>query len=223
MATHLTSQQHAANIEAFNKLLLKFGDRSENLVKLYQSFGDHVYTAPAASITHYHNAFPGGYVDHVLRVVRFSKQFYQLWSSLGMDVSDFTLEELMFAALNHDLGKLGLPGEGNHGYEPNPSQWHRDNLGQMYKPNTNIPFATVVDKTFFILQKFNVPYSLNEFYAIKLHDGLYEEANKPYYFSNTKESKLRTNIAFILHQADLTAARYEFEAVNGDTLKKLNL
>lgn len=223
MESQLSKQQHTANIEAFNKLLNKFGERSPNLVKLYESFGDNLYLAPAASISHFHNAFPGGYVDHILRVVRFSKKFYDLWSENGLDVSDFTVEELMFAALNHDLGKLGYPGEGNHGYEPNPSQWHRDNLGQLYKPNTRLPFATVVDRTFFLLQKFGVTYSLNEFYAIKLHDGLYEEGNKPYYFSNTKESKLRTNIAFILHQADFAAARYEYEKVNGSSLPKFNI
>lgn len=223
MQSFLTKQQHTANIESFNALIRKFGDRSENLVKLYESFGDFLYLAPAASVVHYHNAFPGGYIDHILRVVRFSKEFYDLWGKMGMDISDFTLEELMFSALNHDLGKLGFPGQGNHGYDPNPSQWHRDNLGQMYKPNKDIPFALVVDKTFFLLQKFGVPYSLNEFYAIKLHDGVYEDSNKPYYFSNTKESKLRTNIPFILHQADLAASRYEFERVNANGLKKLNL
>ena len=42
-------------------------------------------------------------------------------------------------------------------------------------------------------------------------DGLYEEANKGYYISYSKDRQLKTNIPYILHQADLMAARIEFE------------
>ena len=41
-------------------------------------------------------------------------------------------EELIFVALNHDIGKMGFPGEGNETYIPNDSEWHRKNLGKEY-------------------------------------------------------------------------------------------
>jgi hypothetical protein len=47
--------------------------------------------------------------------------------------------------------------------------------------------------------------------AIQTHDGLYDEANKKYLFSYMPEQKPRTSLPFILHQADLMAARIEFE------------
>jgi len=47
--------------------------------------------------------------------------------------------------------------------------------------------------------------------AIQTHDGLYDEANKKYLMSFSAETKPRTSLPFILHQADLMAARIEFE------------
>jgi len=47
--------------------------------------------------------------------------------------------------------------------------------------------------------------------AIKLHDGLYDDANKPYLMTWMPETKPRTSLIYIIHQADLMAARIEFE------------
>jgi hypothetical protein len=47
--------------------------------------------------------------------------------------------------------------------------------------------------------------------AIQTHDGLYDEGNKKYLMSYMPEQKPRTSLPFILHQADLMAARIEFE------------
>jgi hypothetical protein len=56
-----------------------------------------------------------------------------------------------------------------------------------------------------------VRYTKNEFLAIRTHDGLYEESNKAYLMGFTPETKPRTSIMYVLHQADLLAARIEFE------------
>jgi len=47
--------------------------------------------------------------------------------------------------------------------------------------------------------------------GIKLTDGLYDESNKPYFMSRTADSKLKTNLGYVMHQADAMAARIEFE------------
>jgi hypothetical protein len=47
--------------------------------------------------------------------------------------------------------------------------------------------------------------------AIQTHDGLYDKANEKYLMSYMPEQKPRTSLPFILHQADLMAARIEFE------------
>lgn len=40
---------------------------------------------------------------------------------------------------------------------------------------------------------------------------MYEEANKPYYVGWNPDSALRTNIPYVLHQADMMASRIEKE------------
>jgi len=47
--------------------------------------------------------------------------------------------------------------------------------------------------------------------AIQTHDGLYDDANKKYLMTYMPEQKPRTSLPFILHQADMMAARIEFE------------
>jgi len=42
-----------------------------------------------------------------------------------------------------------------------------------------------------------------------LTDGMYEEANKSYYVAYQKERQLKSNIAYILHQADMMASKIE--------------
>ena len=47
--------------------------------------------------------------------------------------------------------------------------------------------------------------------AIQTHDGLYDLANEKYLKGYMVEQKPRTSLPFILHQADMMAARIEFE------------
>ena len=71
------------------------GERRENLLKLYNEYQDRISMAPASSVDHYHNAFVGGYVDHVLRVIQCAKKVYELWTNMGADMSGYTREELI--------------------------------------------------------------------------------------------------------------------------------
>jgi hypothetical protein len=187
------------------------GERKDRLKAMYLDLEDRMSMQPASSFDHYHNAFEGGYVDHVLRVIRCAKQVYSLWKSMGSECAGYTEEELIFVALNHDIGKMGFPGEGNEIYIPNDSEWHRKNQGKMYKINPNNDFSLVNDLSIYLLQHYNISITWNEMLAIKLTDGLYDESNKPYFMSRTADSKLKTNLGYVMHQADSMAARIEFE------------
>ena len=187
------------------------GDRKDKLKAMYLDLEDRMSMQPASSFDHYHNAFEGGYVDHVLRVIKCAKHVYALWKDMGSDMSGYTEEELIFVALNHDIGKMGFPGEGNEIYIPNDSEWHRKNQGKMYKINPNNAFSLVNDLSIWLLQHYNITITWNEMLGIKLTDGLYDESNKPYFMSRTADSKLKTNLGYVMHQADSMAARIEFE------------
>ncbi len=183
--------------------------RKEKLVEFYEKYQERIMLMPAAHKKEYHNAFPGGYVEHVNRVVRCALKQAKLWNEEGADMSTFTVEELVFSAINHDLGKMG--DEENESYIPQTDKWRRDKLGEDYMFNSKIPFASVPDRGLFLLQSHDIKYTFNEMLAIQTHDGLYDEGNKKYLFTYLPEQKPRTSLPFILHQADLMAARIEFE------------
>ena len=183
--------------------------RKEKLIEFYTKYEDRIVLMPAAHKKEYHNAFPGGYVEHVNRVIRCAIKQCDLWDEEGADMSTFTIEELVFSALNHDLGKMG--DETQESYIPQDDKWRREKLGEDYKFNTQVPFASVPDRGLFMLQSHRIAYTFNEMIAIQTHDGLYDDANKKYLMSFMPEQKPRTSLPFILHQADLMAARIEFE------------
>jgi len=183
--------------------------RKEKLLEFYEQYADRLMLMPAAHKKEYHNAFPGGYVEHVLRVIRCALKQAELWNDEGCDMSTFTVEELVFSALNHDLGKMG--DEEQESYIPQTDNWRKEKLGEDYMFNTKVPFASVPDRGLFMLQSHGIPYTFNEMLAIQTHDGLYDKANEKYLMSYMPEQKPRTSLPFILHQADLMAARIEFE------------
>lgn len=206
----LTSTEIGQNWKRFRNLISEtFKTRTNELNAMYDAMEDRMVTMPASSIEHYHNAIPGGYVEHVLRVMDFSEREYKHWKSSGLKVDNFTLEELLFAAAHHDLGKYGLPD--HEMYVPNDSKWHRENQGKIYTVAEPTPFALIQDTSLFLLQHYGVKCSWQEQFAIRIHDGLYDDANKSYYMSSQLGSKMRTNIALMLHFADMKAARFEFE------------
>ena len=183
--------------------------RRTQLKDFYGKYAERIMLMPAAHKKEYHNAFPGGYVDHVNRVIDCSLKLHNVWEEMGVDTSTYTIEELVFSALNHDLGKMG--DEENESYIPQTDKWRQEKLGEDYMFNNKLPFASVPDRGLFLLQSHSIQYSFNEMIAIQTHDGLYDEGNKKYLMTFMPEQKPRTSLPFILHQADLMASRIEFE------------
>jgi hypothetical protein len=185
------------------------GNRGEQLSSFYKRYEERVILMPAAHKKEYHSAFPGGYVDHVNRVVRCALKQYDLWESEGCDMTTFTKEELVFSAINHDLGKMG--DKDHEAYIPQTDQWRKDKLGEDYMFNKKLAFCSVPDRGLFLLQQHDISYTFNEMIAIQTHDGLYDAANEKYLKAFMPEQKPRTSLPYILHQADMMAARIEFE------------
>ena len=70
-----------------NRVNTLFPDRAEKLNKLYDDYEERIVMMPASSVAHYHNAFAGGYIDHVLRVMDCVEKLYDSWNSMGSDMS----------------------------------------------------------------------------------------------------------------------------------------
>ena len=204
-------------VENWNKLIQLIKDtfsedypnnRREKLLKMYHYFEDRMSVAPASGKAAYHNAMVGGYVEHVLHVTDCALQIKKLWESNGAMIN-FTDEELVFAAMHHDLGKVGDLDKDY--YIPQDSEWHRKNRGEIFKHNPNLQYMTVTDRAIFLLNHFGIKMSQWEYIGLKLTDGMYEEGNKSYYISYNPDWSLKSNIAYILHQADMMATHIEFD------------
>ena len=128
----LSAEQIQANWIEFNTNIETYitGDRKQILLDFYSKFEDRIILMPAANNKKYHSAFPGGYVDHVNRVVKGALAMSDVWASFGCDMTTFTQEELVFSAINHDLGKMGSDTE--DAYIPQTDNWRRDKLGEDY-------------------------------------------------------------------------------------------
>jgi len=183
-------------------------DRKPQLLKFYEDFKDRMMFAPASAKGHYHNAMPGGYVEHILHIISHSLELKKLWEKNGAMIN-FTDEELVFAAMHHDLGKVG---DLEHDYYiPQTSDWHRKNRDEIYTHNPELQYMKVPDRGLWLLQHYGIKVTDKEYIGIKLTDGLYDDANKSYLMSYNPDFGLRSNMAYILHQADMMATHIEYD------------
>jgi len=205
----LSAEQIQKNYEKHIKIVEHYlTDRKDSVLEMINHMEETYVMAPASGKSWYHNAFAGGYVDHVNRVVQYAIKQMKLYEEMGGNI-DFTEEELVFSALFHDLGKLGDGEQPN--YLPQTDKWRQDKLSEMYSNNPDLDFMLISDRSLFILQKFGIPLSLKEYLAIRVHDGVFEDSNKAYFFSHQESSRQKTSIISILHSADFLASKVEYD------------
>lgn len=181
------------NFEKYKNMCAAVGGRSEQLLGMLDVLGDRLAVCPASSKLGFHNAFPGGLVEHSLRVLAYAKKL--------SDTMNLKLDRgsLIICCLMHDLGKVGELEEER--YVPQDSDWHYKR-GNVYRINESLVFQSVADATTFLLQHFDVKLTDDEYVAIRTADGMYEEANRPY-------GMRQSDLAVVVHHADLWATRYE--------------
>ena len=209
----LSAEDISKNYEKHLKIIDTYiTDRKDLVLSMLKAMEDNYVMAPASGRTWYHNAFAGGYVDHVNRVVEYAVKQSRLYKDMGGSV-DYTEEELVFAALFHDLGKLGDGEQPN--YIPQTDKWRQDKLSEMYTFNPDLDFMLIPDRSLFILQRFGIKVNQKEFLGIRLHDGVFDKANEAYFFSNVESSRQKTSIVSVLHAADFLASKVEYDMWKG--------
>ena len=210
-----TEKQLEENYNKFLEALKKSfdGERLKKLLHMYSmdELGPNLMLSPASGNVNYHNAYEGGYIDHVINVSRNAIRMMRLYKEAG-GIIDFEQEELLFAAFHHDLGKLG--DVGNLHYIKNDSEWHIKNRGEVYKSNTDLSYLTHTDRTFFLLNKYGIQYTEKEYFGIKLTDGMYDEDNVKYLKTFDIKKAQRSNIAHLLHFADHMSTLIERDDAN---------
>ena len=175
------------------------GDRKEKILEMYKFFEDRIVVAPASGKPNYHFCFVGGYVEHKLHIVETSKELVKVYEKVGGTI-DFTMEELIFTALHHDLGKVGdLDGEY---YLPQDDDWRRKKLNEWFTQNTDISYMSVTDRALYLLQHFDIKVTQQEWIGIKCSDGMYDDANIQYFKTFKPEHAFESALPYIIHWAD---------------------
>ena len=80
----LNAEQIQNNYEKHLKIIEHYlGDRVNAVKEMLKHMEDTYVMAPASGRTWYHNAFAGGYVDHVNRVVQYALEQHKLYKKMG--------------------------------------------------------------------------------------------------------------------------------------------
>lgn len=190
----LTPEEIESNWKKMLSLLEKCGERAPDALRMVEALGERLALCPASGKRDYHNAFPGGLVDHSLRVLG---NAMRLTGAFGWKIPR---DSLIIACLFHDLGKVG--DHENDYYIPQTDQWRVDKLGEEYTYNKDIRYMTVPDRGIFLCQHFGLKLSQDELLAIRLNDGQYADENAAY---KLKEPML----ADVVHMADLISTKQE--------------
>lgn len=181
-----------SNWKTFEKWCDQLGDRKDGIKHMLDHLAERACMAPASSRIEFHNAFPGGFIDHSLRVL---KHTVDLAATFKVKVPK---ESLIISSLFHDWGKVGTLEEDY--YLRQESDWHRKR-GQFYVNNSKIKMPNA-QLGLFTLSQFGIKLSEEEYMAILLNDGQYSDANKQYAM---KEPRL----ALLIHMADRWATQCE--------------
>ncbi len=192
----INDEQVLKNTQVVEKLIGTWEiNRQQRVQKMFAGpVGAEFYTAPASPKESWHNCFPGGLCDHSLRVVS-----YLMKISKALAPDRFSPETLSFVGLFHDLGKVG---DGEHPYYvPHPSDWHR-RQGNLYEINRECVHMPTSERGLYILQKHGIELTSDEYLAIRLNDGQYDETNRRYALHEP-------DLALLVHFADRYATQIE--------------
>ena len=165
---------------------------------------------------------PAGFTFDGASIPKFLRTFF---SPVGV---------LLMGGLVHDYGykyatllkknkKETIGTKDQASYLPQTDKWRQDKLQEMYTPNGDLTFMLVPDRSLYTLQQYGIKITEKEYLAIKCHDGVFADGNKPYFFSNNPNSRMKTSIVNVLHCADFLASKVEYDkwlSDGGDTSPK---
>lgn len=152
----LDQNQIVANTKKYFETATKIGFLTPEL----QSFlGTDFIKAPASTATNLHNAFEGGLIAHLLNVTKYAVMF----NNALPENERVDQNSLIKVCLLHQIGKAKL-------YLPNPSEWHKTNLGKMYNFNEEITSMRVSDRSVIYAMSNGVRLSEEEAQAILFFD-----------------------------------------------------
>lgn len=193
----MTTPEFDKAVSNFQKLEKFVADNvkssSQKKEALLRVLGDtpELVLAPASTRREYHGAFPGGLVEHSLKVL---KNMSILNKSFETKLS---IEEMVVVSLFHDVGKAGK--DGVEYYLPKNSDWHASR-GIFYEVNPVFSSTKVSQLSLFKLQAAGAVLNEGEFTAIYNFDQANRDPDMPMTNEPTLAVMLRQAIGISCHQ-----------------------
>ena len=134
---------------------------------------------------------------------------------LGVEVTS-TENDVIIAAMFHDLGKLGDLNDPYYKYQTD--EWRRNKLKEWYTHNSDMENMSVTDRSLWLLQHFNIKVSEEVWKAIKMSDGMFDKGNEDLYRRSTDS---RNVLHYIVHFGDWMSTVAEKQHYIQDDIEKL--
>jgi len=199
MAGKLTDEQIEKNKEMVDNMIdLMPEPRRSKMMEMFEGMiGMEFYTAPASTRENYHACFPGGLCDHTIRV---TQNLHDIAKVLAPN--KFKTSTLNFVGIVHDLGKCGDGVQPFYKILQGQSTLWRRQRGELYETNKELVYMPTSDRTIFVLNRYGIYMTDEEFQAVRISDGQYAKTNVEY-------SMQETDLALLLHFADRWACTQE--------------
>jgi hypothetical protein len=148
------------SLEKIEKNKKKFLETNEQYKifsnELLEFLGEYLFISPASPSTDLYGCYPGGLLDHVIKVCKYSLLLNDILPS-NIKIQKEKLIKTVFLS---QIGKVFL-------FKENPSEWHRVNQGKMYIYDTNKNVALRVgERSVYYATKYGVSLEEDEFQAI---------------------------------------------------------
>jgi len=153
--------------EMFRSLCEKLGHRSKAAAELLSHIEERLVTCPSSERNEYFNSFPGGLLDHALKILDASYKLVKAHDA------KLPRESIILCSLFCLIGKVG--DEEKDLYLPQDNDWRRNNLGENYKFNPELRHMRATHRSLYLLQKFGIDLTQEEWLAILLADGLTDD------------------------------------------------
>ena len=204
----MSLQQFKSNILKLQQIInkhIKNQNRKNLIISIYQKYLNIMYISPGLSDKTSKYYKQGGWLEYVTQVLNNSFNIKKMMVSNGYKL-DFTDEELLVVCLFFNFGVLGTQ------HQPlmckNDQNSYKYKNGMLYQFNSQLHYMKTFDRSLFLLNQQGLKLSLNEYLAIRLSWGLYQESDKIYFQMEKQNTTNKLNIVHILNSSiDLAQQR----------------
>jgi len=165
----MNTEKLLENFEQYSSLLKKYFP-DDGIDKFLEDFGIRLTTCPRG-LTEDTGGVYGDLISHSLKVTLCGINHAEVTNNIDK-------KSLARVSLIHEIGKLGS--EEEELFIVQESQWHKDKLGQNFKYNDLCSKMSVGHRTLYLLQKYGIKITQDEWVSILVSQGLHFPENAFY-------------------------------------------